>query len=219
MSAPGVYLVRGDGVPGPGGCVCSEGVYLVPGVYLVRYPPCGQTHACKHITLPQTSFAGGKNTRMPNIANFVLVVQIEMNQTNEVTVSTVALNLTQDWDTEQKRGVKHTSEHTSASERKRRLKHSSEHTSASERKLRLKHTSEHTSASERKRRLKHSSEHTSASERKLRLKHSSEHTSASERKLRLKHTSEYTSVSERKLRLKHTSEHTSASASVQNTAF
>ena len=22
--------------------------------------PCGQTHACKHITLPQTSFAGGK---------------------------------------------------------------------------------------------------------------------------------------------------------------
>ena len=23
--------------------------------------PCGQTHTCKHITLPQTSFAGGKN--------------------------------------------------------------------------------------------------------------------------------------------------------------
>ena len=23
-------------------------------------PPCGQTHTCKHITLPQTSFAGGK---------------------------------------------------------------------------------------------------------------------------------------------------------------
>ena len=22
-------------------------------------PPCGQTHTCKHITLPQTSFAGG----------------------------------------------------------------------------------------------------------------------------------------------------------------
>ena len=22
-------------------------------------PPCKQTHACKHITLPQTSFAGG----------------------------------------------------------------------------------------------------------------------------------------------------------------
>ena len=26
-----------------------------------RHPPCGQMHACKHITLPQTSFAGGKN--------------------------------------------------------------------------------------------------------------------------------------------------------------
>ena len=26
-----------------------------------RHPqPCGQTHACRHITLPQTSFAGGK---------------------------------------------------------------------------------------------------------------------------------------------------------------
>ena len=25
-------------------------------------PLCGQTHACKHITLPQTSFAGSKNT-------------------------------------------------------------------------------------------------------------------------------------------------------------
>ena len=23
--------------------------------------PCGQTHTCKHITLPQTSFAGGRN--------------------------------------------------------------------------------------------------------------------------------------------------------------
>ena len=27
-----------------------------------RPPPRGQTHTCKHITLPQTSFAGGKNT-------------------------------------------------------------------------------------------------------------------------------------------------------------
>ena len=25
-------------------------------------PPCGQTHTCKHITLPQTSFAGGNKT-------------------------------------------------------------------------------------------------------------------------------------------------------------
>ena len=26
-----------------------------------RQPPCGQTHTCKHIALPQTSFEGGKN--------------------------------------------------------------------------------------------------------------------------------------------------------------
>ena len=31
-------------------------------------PPCGQTHTCKHITLPQTSFAGGKNTQIGNNA-------------------------------------------------------------------------------------------------------------------------------------------------------
>ena len=36
--------------PGPG---------TPPGTRL----PCGQTHTCKHITLPQTSFAGGKNTQ------------------------------------------------------------------------------------------------------------------------------------------------------------
>ena len=71
----GVYLVLG-GVPGPGGvpgsgggctwsrgCTWSGGVYLVPGVYLVRYsPPVDRmTHAYENITLPQTSFAGGKN--------------------------------------------------------------------------------------------------------------------------------------------------------------
>ena len=57
------------GVPGPGGCTWSWGVYLVPGgctwsggylvwgVYLVPggctwsgTPPCGQTDACKNIT-------------------------------------------------------------------------------------------------------------------------------------------------------------------------
>ena len=73
----GGYLVW-EGVPGPGGVPGPRGVYLVPGVYLVwgvylvqggvpgpggltwsgtPPPPCGQTHACKHITLPQTSFA------------------------------------------------------------------------------------------------------------------------------------------------------------------
>ena len=27
-------------------------------------PPCGQTHDCKHITLPQTSFAGGNKVNL-----------------------------------------------------------------------------------------------------------------------------------------------------------
>ena len=52
VSAPGgVSAPRGvsalGGVPGPGGCTWSG------------TPPCGQTHACKHITLPQTLFADG----------------------------------------------------------------------------------------------------------------------------------------------------------------
>ena len=67
----GVYLVLG-GVCSRGG-IPGLGVYLVPwgcllgGECLLRgvpgqvLPPCGQTHACKHITLPQTSFAGGNN--------------------------------------------------------------------------------------------------------------------------------------------------------------
>ena len=73
------YLVPG-GVPGPGGCTWSqEGCtwsrgegYLVPegswctwsrGGDLVRYSPLvdRMTHASENITLPQTSFAGGKN--------------------------------------------------------------------------------------------------------------------------------------------------------------
>ena len=32
-----------------------------PGTPWDQTPPCGQTHTCKHITLAQTSFAGGKN--------------------------------------------------------------------------------------------------------------------------------------------------------------
>ena len=63
---PGVYLVLGGvcswrgvpglgSVPGLGGCTWSGGCLLprkggVPGQVL---PPCGQTHACKHITLPK----------------------------------------------------------------------------------------------------------------------------------------------------------------------
>ena len=49
----------GGGVPDPRGCTWS------PGVYLPRYspPPWTEflTHASENITLPQTSFAGGKN--------------------------------------------------------------------------------------------------------------------------------------------------------------
>ena len=67
---PGVYLVLGGcllpgGVCSRGGCLLPGGVcswgggYLVPGGTWSGTPPCGQTHACKHITLPQTSFAGG----------------------------------------------------------------------------------------------------------------------------------------------------------------
>ena len=78
VPGPGGYLVpggctwSGGGVPGPGG-----GVYLVQGghgpgpggLYLARGgtwsgtpPPVNRmTNRCKNITLPQTSFAGGKN--------------------------------------------------------------------------------------------------------------------------------------------------------------
>ena len=70
LCAGGVYLVLGGGMsaPGLGRCLLQEGVYLVTGgvpgpggCTWSGTPPCGQTHACKHITLPQTSFAGGKN--------------------------------------------------------------------------------------------------------------------------------------------------------------
>ena len=68
VSAWGVYLVLGgvcSGGSAPGGCLLGGcligrctwsqgGGCLLPGT-----PPCGQTHTCKHITLPQTSFAGG----------------------------------------------------------------------------------------------------------------------------------------------------------------
>ena len=52
----GVYLL-------PGGCTCSQGGMYLPGRYLPRYsPPVNRmTDRCKNITLPQTSFAGGKN--------------------------------------------------------------------------------------------------------------------------------------------------------------
>ena len=35
---------------------------------------CGQTHTCKHITLPQTSFAGGKNLKFIRSTQLVTTV-------------------------------------------------------------------------------------------------------------------------------------------------
>ena len=54
-----------------GGCLFPGGVSAPGGVPSPGWggwsgtPPCGQTHACKHITLPQTSFAGGKYNVTP----------------------------------------------------------------------------------------------------------------------------------------------------------
>ena len=50
----------------PGGVVSTRhppgpGTPLGPGTPPVPGTPRGQTHTCKHITLPQTSFADGKN--------------------------------------------------------------------------------------------------------------------------------------------------------------
>ena len=70
-SQGGVCFQRG--IPGPGGVsvpggtwsqgVSAWGVYLVVGgVPYQVLPPCGQTDACKHIILPQTSFAGCKDS-------------------------------------------------------------------------------------------------------------------------------------------------------------
>ena len=53
--------VPGPGdVPGPGGCVPGPGVYLVLGG--VPPPVNRMKNRYKNITLPQTSFAGGKKT-------------------------------------------------------------------------------------------------------------------------------------------------------------
>ena len=61
VCAGGLYLVLGgvcsQGVSAPGG-VCSSGGCTWSGT-----PPCGQTDACKLITLPQTSFAGRNNSK------------------------------------------------------------------------------------------------------------------------------------------------------------
>ena len=72
----GVYTWSQGVVPGPGGCTWSGGVpcpgegtwfwgvYLVLGgvpAQVLPHPVNRMTDRCKNITLPQTSFAGGKN--------------------------------------------------------------------------------------------------------------------------------------------------------------
>ena len=57
---------RGGGSP-PGtplGLGTPPGPDTPPGPGTV---PCGQTHTCKHITLPQTSFAGGIFNSLSNL--------------------------------------------------------------------------------------------------------------------------------------------------------
>ena len=78
VSAPGGCLLPGGFLlPGGGVCswgVCAPGVYLAQGVPGQVLPPCGQTHACKHITLPQTSFAGGNKMSVLNCARIIMFV-------------------------------------------------------------------------------------------------------------------------------------------------
>ena len=56
--------------------------------------PCGQTHTCKHITLPQTSFAGGKNlksirsTQLVTTGTWHSTVNYRTNITDEITFVT-----------------------------------------------------------------------------------------------------------------------------------
>ena len=64
-----------------------------------RHPPRGQTHACKHITLPQTSFAGGKNIRnditsvfSSEIKNFIKTTLVPNSQDDTNTDNVSSLN-------------------------------------------------------------------------------------------------------------------------------
>ena len=70
-----------------------------PGTPQDQAPPCGQTYACKHITLPQTSFAGGKN--IPNditsvfsseIKNFIKATLVPNSQDDTNTDNVSSLN-------------------------------------------------------------------------------------------------------------------------------
>ena len=81
----GVSLPRGCTCPG--GCTCSEGVYL-PGGWLPRYSPLWTeflTHATENITLPQTSFSGGKN--------FDCLPSLSENQNDDIFFKNTSRNL------------------------------------------------------------------------------------------------------------------------------
>ena len=64
VSVPGGVPPSGGVLPAGGGCLLPRGSPCQGGFLDGRSPPVNRmTNRCKNITLPQTSFAGGKNTR------------------------------------------------------------------------------------------------------------------------------------------------------------
>ena len=61
----------------------------------------GQTHACEHITLPQTSFAGGKNPRQAlEDLSLCVLAKLTGNDTTLLSTSTINVNkepVSQNW--------------------------------------------------------------------------------------------------------------------------
>ena len=105
----GVYLV-----PGVGGSVCSRGCTWSQGVGGVRYsPPVNRmTNRCKNITLPQTSFAGGKNyfgacialngenpPKLIRIQYVICRVICAVEQSTNCTCSLISLHIRSMWET------------------------------------------------------------------------------------------------------------------------
>ena len=60
---PGPGTPQDQAPPRPGTPLPRPGTPPGPGT-----PSCGQTHTCKHITLPQTMFAGGNNAHQENLS-------------------------------------------------------------------------------------------------------------------------------------------------------
>ena len=58
-------------------------------------PPCGQTHTCKHITLPQTSFVGGKKTSvcLPNCNQQITFASPQLKRDGNLSVYNVVSTL------------------------------------------------------------------------------------------------------------------------------